>query len=562
MTREQNRCIAWLPAVLLLAGLVLGGLACVPKPGDKPSGANGGQTTGGDQTPPQLPAEYRFPLPDDARSLDPAQITDTVSDSVARKIFNTLVKFDTEANVVDDLAESHQVTADGLAYTFNLRSGIRFHNGQDLTAEDVAYSLRRVLDPATASPRANLLFYIKGAEAASLGKIKPEEIEGIKVTGPLSIKLVLTKPYAPFLDVLCMTNFGVVPKAEVERDPQGFGDHPVGSGPFVFVSWAKGDRLTLKANRDYFKSQPKIETLIYRIIKDEKTRFENFKSGTLEHCDIPPSQISEVNGNEQLKALVRGEPAMDMYCYGFNCEQPPFKDNTALRRALNYAVDKDNIIQNIWGGLVTAQKTYVPAGMFYFWQDAPGYSYDVEMAKKLLEEAGYPGGKGLPELVLNIDVQPTNKLVAQAVQQDLAKIGVKVKIESTQWSEFLTKVYDGQSLFFQNTWLADYPDPDNWLYVLLHSDNFGEKGNITRWSNSEFDHLVKQAQIELDPVVRSELYAKAEKIAHQEAPWLLLFWKNSSTLVQPNVSGLTITKMDRTPQLNNAPMDQVELAAK
>jgi len=462
------------------------------------------------------------------------------------------------ANVVDDLAESHTISPDGLTYTFKLRKDVRFHNGQPLTAEDMAYSLRRVLDPKTVSPRANLLYYVKGAQAYSTGKTPVADgVAGIVVVDPQTLKLVLEQPYAPFINVLCMSDFAAVPRAEVERDPLGFGDKPVGSGPFVFVSWAKGDRITLKANRDYFKKQPSIETLVFRIIKDEKTRFENFKTGTLEHCDIPPSQISEVRGDPRLNAMVNGVPAMDMYAYGFNCEQAPFKDNTPLRRALNYAVDKQNIINNIWSGLVTEQKTFVPDGMFYFWKDAPGYPYDPEMAKKLLTEAGYAGGKGLPELVLNIDLQPTNRLVAQAVQQDLAKVGVTVRIETVQWGEFLTKIYDGQSLFFQNTWLADYPDPDNWLYVLLHSENFGEKGNVTRWSNSEFDHLVKQAQVELDPARRAELYGKAEQIAYQEAPWLMLFWKNSSTLIQPYVKGLTITKMDRTPQLNNAPIDDV-----
>jgi oligopeptide transport system substrate-binding protein len=547
--------------LLVLAAFCCGlALACVPKP--KPPTDGSGTPIDGGGPPATVPAEYRFPLPDDARSLDPAQLTDTVSDSICRRIFNTLVKFDPSLAVVDDLAESHSISPDGLTYSFKLRQGVRFHSGQEVKAEDVAYSLRRILDPATASPRANLLYYIKGAQAFNEGKTQPDApVEGIQVMDDYTIQLVLTAPYAPFIDVLCMTNFGVVPRSEVEKDPAGFGDHPVGTGPFVFSSWLKKDRIELKANRDYFRTPPQIQTLLFRIINNEKTRYENFKSGTLEHCDIPPSQIAEVNADQQLKSEIVGVPAMDMYAYGFNCEQPPFKDNTALRRALNYAVDKQNIANNIWGGLVTEQKSYVPAGMFYEWKDAPGYPYDPEKAAQLLEEAGYPGGQGLPKLTLHIDLQPTNRLVAQAVQADLAKVGVQVEIQTVQWGEFLTKIYDGQSLFFQNTWLTDYPDPDNWLYVLLSSDNFGEKGNTTRWSNSEFDHLVKQAQIEVDPAVRADLYGKAEQIAWQEAPWLLLLWKNSSTLVQPYVKGLTITRMDRTPQLNNAPIDQVSLEA-
>ena len=207
--------------------------------------------------------------------------------------------------------------------------------------------------------------------------------------------------------------------------------------------------------------------------------------------------------------------------------------------------------------MVSRQKTFCPEGMFYFWGESQGFPYDPDKAEELMAKAGYPGGKGLPELTLNISVAETHKTVAEAIQEDLANLGVTVRIEMTAWSSFLEKVYAGESLLFQNTWLGDYPDPDTWLYQLLHSENFGDPGNITRWSNSEFDHLISQAQREPDQQRRAELYGMAEKIAFDEAPWLMLFWKNSATLVQPWVKGLEINRMDRTPQLNNAPIGQV-----
>jgi peptide/nickel transport system substrate-binding protein/oligopeptide transport system substrate-binding protein len=545
------------PLFLLLALFAVSLSAC-PRP-PRPQGAQPGAATGGTKPAEQMPSEYRFPLPDDPMTLDPAHITDTVSDSVARRIFSQLVRFAPDSTVIADLAEKWEISPDGRVYTFHLRQSVRFHDGTLLTAQDVVYTFSRLADRTTKAERVNLLYYIAGANAFHEGK--SPDFPGVQAVDDHTVRITLSAPYAPFLHVLCMTTFGVVPKGEVDRDPAGFGDHPVGSGPYVFDSWLKDDRVVLKANRDYFKEPPPLQTVIFRVIKDEKTRFENFKSGALEHCDLPPSQIQEVRRDPRLDALVHGEPAMDMYAYGFNCEQPPFKDNTALRRALNFAVDKDNICKNIWGGLVTTQKTYVPEGMFYFWKDAPGYPYDPEKAKQLLDEAGYPGGAGLPELVLNIDLQPTNRLVAQAVQEDLRRVGVKVRIETTAWGPFLEKVYGGEVLFFQNTWLADYPDPDNWLYQLLHSSNFGDRGNIARWRNSEFDQLVTEAQVSLDTTHRAELYRRAEDIAYKEAPWLLLFWKNSSTLVQPYVQGLVITRMDRTPQLNNAPLEQVHFEA-
>lgn len=538
----------------LILAIWLISTGCVKPPEDtsQPVTGNGAATV-------TRAPEYRFPLPADPLTLDPAHITDTVSDTVSRRIFNNLVKLAPDGTVVPDLATEWTISADGLVYEFQLSEGVRFHNGDPLTAADVVYSMKRLLNPATASERASLLFYIEGGRDYFAGQAS--DVSGIVAGGDYTVRLTLDASYAPFLKVLCMSNFGVVPRSAVEPDPAGFAASPVGSGPFVFSEWERGERVVVKANRNYFKQSPWLDTVIFLVIDDEKTRFENFKTGALEHCDIPPSQIQEVRGDKRLDSLIAGEPAMDMYCYGFNCEQPPFKDNSALRRALNYAVDKQNIIDTIWGGLVTEQKTFVPAGMFYFRADSAGYPYDPAMAANLLTEAGYPGGEGLPELVLNIDIQLTNKLVAQAIQEDLRQVGVKVRIEVTEWGSFLPKVYAGESLFFQNTWLGDYPDPDTWLYQLLHSDNFGDAGNITRWSNSEFDQLVGLAQVEMDPVRRAELYQQAEQIAHQEAPWLMLFWKNSATLVQPYVENLTITQMDRTPQLNNAPLENVRFAA-
>ncbi|MCC7478228.1 ABC transporter substrate-binding protein [bacterium] len=549
---------AFLTLVLALAAFA--GCPAPPKDtGD--SGATGAQTDTNTASSAR-PSEYRWPLPADARSLDPLTVTDTVSDTVARRMFNGLVRFTPEGKVTGDAAEKWEISPDGLVYTFTLRSrdgqpALKFHNGEPLDSAAFLFSFKRVLDPANACERANLLEYVKGSADFAAGKTP--EVAGLEAVDPLTFRITLDKPYTPFLNALCLMSLCAVPPQAVQEAGAGFGDKPVGSGPYKFDSWEREQRIVLKANPDYFDGQPPIETLVFRIIKDENTRFEEFKAGSLEHCDIPPSKISEVNADPKLKAMIQGVPAMDKYGYAFNCEEAPFKDNTALRQAFNYAVDKQNIVNNIWGGLVTEARTYVPEGMFYYWADSPGYAYDVEKAKGLLEQAGYPGGQGLPELVLNVDLAPTNKLVAEAVQEDLSKIGVKVRIETTDWGPFLDKIYAGESLFHQSTWLTDYPDPDNWLWQLLDSSNFGGKGNTSRWSNSEFDSFVRQAQVELDEARRAELYGKAERIAFDEAPWLLLYWKNSSTLVQPYVEGLTVTRFDRTPQLGGSWAEKVSL---
>ena len=536
--------------LLLVFTLLLAGCPKPPQDTGSTDGANGTTAT-------PARSDYRFPLPGQITTLDPVMITDTVSDTVAHRIYSTLLKFGMDGSPSPDLAESYDVSEDGLVYTMHIRPDARFHNGEACNAEDVIYSFTRLLSPATASPRADWLGLVKGAREFNAGTA--DTIPGLEMVDEQTLRLTLNEPFSPFPMILCMTNLSIVPKSEIDKNPDGFGDNPVGSGPFVCREFVRGERVTLKANKDYFGTKPQIETLVFRIIEDETTRFELFKNGELEHCDLKPSKVQEVMGDPKLKAMIVGEPAQDMYALGFNCEQPPFKDNTSLRLAFNHAIDKQNIVSNVWSGLVSPQTTYVPAGMFYYWNDSPGYPHDVEKARSLLAEAGYPEGKDLPEIVLTVDTEATNRRVAEAVQHDLEQIGVKVRIETIQKSELIQKNDDGELLFFQNTWLGDYPDPDNWLWQLLDSGNFGAKGNHARWANSEFDQYVRRARVELDPAVRGELYGKAEKLAHDEAPWLPLIWKNSSTLVQPWVKGLVISKTDRTPELNHAPLEEVRL---
>ena len=497
---------------------------------------------------------YRFPLPADPPTLDPAHVTDTVSDSVMKRLFDGLVRFDTELKIAPSIAESWIVSEDGLTYKFFLRKDVEFHNGRVVVSDDFLYSFTRILDAATRSERAQMLFLVKGAREFYEGKVK--QVAGLEAPDEHTFKITLAKPYAPFLGVLAMTNFCVVPREEVEKDAEGFAQHPVGTGAFVFSSWDRDNQVVLKANRKYFRGSPKIDVLVFKITPDENTRYQMFMNGDLEHTDIPFGKMAEIMRDPTRAAMVHGVTAMDMYCYGFQTQKAPF-DNKFLRLAFNYAVDKESVIKNILESRGEWQKTYVPPGSFYFKQDSAGYPYDPEKARKYLARAGYPGGKGLAEVTLNIDQQQLSRQIAQQVQEDLRQIGVKVRLEQTDWATFLDRVYAGEPSFFQNTWLADYPDPDNWLYVLLESTQAGAQGNITRFAHSKFDHYVRLARQTVDENERAYLYGKAEDVALAAAPWLLLYWRKNLTLVQPYVKGLTITAMDRTPQLNNTPMDKV-----
>ena len=508
-------------------------------------------------------AVYRFPLPADPPTLDPMHVTDTVSDTVTRRMFNGLVKFSPKLEISPDLAEKWDVSPDGLTYKFYLRSGVKFHNGRGVTSKDFLYSFTRVLDAKSASSagdlvseRAQMLFPVKGAEEFFKGKAAT--VAGLEAPDDFTFVIRMKERYAPILAVLCMVDFAVVPKEEVEKDWMGFAQHPVGTGPFVFASWSHDSEIILKANRSYWAGEVKLDAVVFKIIPDENTRYQSFIAGDLEHSDIPFGKMAEIDKKPELKALVNGDTAMDMYCYGFNVEKKPF-DNKFVRLAFNHAVDKEAIVKNILEGRGTVQKNYCPPGAFYFKDTSGGYPFDLEKAKAYLAKAGYPEGRGFPEVTLNIDQQQLSSQVAAAVQEDLRQLGIKVNLEPSDWATFLDRVYAGEPRFFQNTWLADYPDPDNWLFVLLESTQAGAPGNITRFSQKQFDSYVREARVTVDQAKRAELYGKAEDIALASGPWLMLYWRKNLTLVQPYVKGLTITAMDRTPQLNNTPLESVTL---
>jgi len=546
---------------LILASVMLVALSGCPKPTGQPGSAPGEE--GALPVEPLQEKVYRFPLPSDPPTLDPMHITDTVSDTVARRVFNGLVRFSPSLEIVPDLAENWVISDDGLTYKFFIRRGVKFHNGDDVTARDFLYSFTRILDAASAqhnedvpSERAQMLFDVVGAREFFNGKT--DSVAGFSAPDDQTFIIRLKENFAPFLSVLCMSNFVVVPRDAVERDWRAFAQHPVGTGPFVFDRWEHDSEIVLKANRSYWDKEVKLDVLVFKVMPDENTRYQAFLNGDLDHTDIPFGKMAEVNANASLKPLVQGVTAMDMYCYGFNCTKPPF-DNKLVRLAFNHAVDKEAVIKNILEGRGEVQKTYFPPGAFYFKDESEGYPYDPIKAKAYLEKAGYPDGNGLGEVTLSIDTQQLSRQIAAMVQEDLRQIGVKVNIEQSDWSTFLDRVYAGELTFHQNTWLADYPDPDNWLYILLETSQAGAPGNTTRFSHPQFDQLVRRARKSVDEEERIRLYGKAEDIALAAAPWLLLYWRKNLTLVQPYVRGLQITAMDRTPHLNNSRMEDVYL---
>jgi oligopeptide transport system substrate-binding protein len=506
----------------------------------------------------ELPKVYRFVLDTDAPTLDPAQVTDTVSDKVVRDIFDCLIKFDSEMNYVPAIAESWDAPpAGGTEWVFHIRKGVKFHNGREVNANDVAYSFTRVLDPKTSSPRTWVLNMIKGAKQF-INK-ETDKVEGIEVLDENTIKITLEYPFTPFLGCLCMSTCAIVPREEFEKltDESEFSLHPVGTGPFVFSKWIPDNEIVLVANKDYFNGAPKLEGVTYRIIKEAMARVQEFQNGNIEHTDIPPQDLDRILADPVLSKLVVRRSLMDVYHMAFNCDKAPFKGNIKLRQAFNYAIDKEHIVKNILKDNMELAKGYIPPSMANFDSPVDGFPYDPEMAAMLLGEAGFPEGQGLEPIKLYIDNDEIHEKIAVAVANDLKKLGVNITIQKLDWGAFLDAIDEGEPAFFQMTWLADYPDPDNFLYVLLDSKNWGAMGNHARYSNPEFDKLVEQAQKETDWNIRRELYYQAEAMAMDDCPWLILFTNRCNVLVQDYVKDLEITALDRAPRLPNVDLEKV-----
>lgn len=506
----------------------------------------------------KYPDIYRFAMDTDAPTLDPAMVTDTVSDKVIRDIFDCLIKFDSEMNYVPVIAKSWVAPeAGGTEWIFNLHEGIKFHNGREITAKDVEYSLTRVLEPETASPRTWVLNMIKGAKPFIDGEA--DSVEGIEVLDNYTIKITLETPFAPFLGCLCMSTCSVIPREEIEKldDQSEFSLHPVGSGPFMFEKWVPDNEIVLIANPDYFDGPPKLKGVTYRILKESMARVQEFENGNVEHTDIPPQELDRILEDPVLSKLVVRTSLLDVYHMGFNCDEAPFKDNIDLRKAFNYAIDKEHIANNILKNNMEVAKGYIPPRMPNYKSQAEGYEYSPVVASEYLEKAGYPEGNGLEPITLYIDNDEIHRRIAESVSNDLRKIGVGISIRQMEWGAFLDAIDEGEAKFFQMTWLADYPDPDNFLFVLLHSNNWGDAGNHTRYANAEFDQLTTQAQIETDWAVRHELYIQAESIVMEECPWLILFTNRCNILVQDYVRDLDITALDRSPRLPNVELEKV-----
>ncbi len=475
-------------------------------------------------------------------TLDAAHSQESEGIQVAKQIYDGLVDYEPETmELTAAMAESWEPNEDASAWTFTLKKGVKFHNGRECKAEDFVYSWSRVASKDTASEVAYHLSPIKGFNDCQEGKA--DILEGVKAIDDYTLEVSLEYSYAEFPVTVGHPVFSPVPKEEIEKWGDEFSEHPVGTGPFAFVEWKHDQHITIERFNNYYDGEAYLDKVAFKIFADEETAFLEFEAGNLDDCQIPLGRIKETQDKYGERALIN--PMLGIYYYGLNMEAEPWKDNVELRKAINYAIHRAIITDTVWEGSRVAATGIVPAGIPGFKEDAMPYMFDQPKARELLEEAGYPGGKGLPELVLGYNTGAGHDKVAQAIQAQAEEVDIEFDIAGYEWGTYLDKIQSKEITFFRLGWLADYPTMDNFLYPMFHSENAGAD-NMTYYKNSDVDEKLIEARKETDEAKRRELYQEIEQIVLEDATIVPIAFYKTNRVIGENVCAYTRTAMDDT----------------
>lgn len=484
---------------------------------------------------------FRAVLAADPPTLDPAHATDLSSAVVIRQVYDALVELDERLRPAPALATGWTVSDDRRNYTFRLRRDVRFHNGRALRAADVKYSFER----AARGKRPWVFEKLVGAGQFLRGAAP--EIAGIRVVDDHTVRLTLERPFAPFLALMAYDAASIVPREEVEKRGPAFASQPVGTGAFRFVSWRRDDQVVLERFPGHFRGPAPLERLVFRIIPAEITRFNEYVAGQLEYTDIPTGRCRAVQADPKLKGEVAIWPTLGTHGVRFNVERKPF-DDPRVRRAVAHAIDPAIIVERLLEGCVAPAAGILPPSL-------PGYSAHVKRipldraaARRLLAEAGHAGGQGLA-LAYNFNSSDANQRVAEVLQAQLREIGIALELRRLDWAAHLKLVDDGSAGFFRQGWVADYPDPENFLTVLFHSRNAGVAGNTSRYRNAEVDRLLDEADAMLAGPERDRRYQDAEQRILDDAVWVSLHHFASRTLIKPYVRGLERSPQSTAPEI-------------
>jgi ABC-type transport system substrate-binding protein len=466
----------------------------------------------------------------DPRSLDPALSTDVPTGRAVSYLFDGLVRFTADAQVVPGLARSWEVSDGGRTYTFHLRRGVKFHDGTPFVARHVVRTFQRVLDPRSTGGRGWPLYPIAGARQYSEGRGRT--IAGLSAPNDSTVTIRLAEPLAIFPKLLAMPVAHIVP----DSTPSDFGQRPIGTGPWKLAEWKHDDYLLFSRNTEYFDQPPAAESLRARIIPEPSTAVAEFEAGNVDILYVPEAETRNWEETDEKRARLVSAPALRLWYVGINTTRGPLRD-VRVRQALNYAVD----VRQIWERMMSRRGTIaagvIPPTLAGADTARQPYQRNVARARQLLREAGHPNG---------IDVElwssqtPPFPRIAQTIQAYLGEAGIRAKLVQRDASSVREASRAGQTDLILKEWYADYPDAENFLYPLLHSANSGVGGNVSFYSNPEFDRIVNAARSEQDDERRAALYRQADELAFREAPMIFLFFYKDLFAIQPWIRGFQV----------------------
>jgi ABC-type transport system substrate-binding protein len=504
-----------------------------------------------------------FACAGDADKLDPADVTDGESTARTDSIFEGLVEYEAgTADIQPCLATSWNFSEDGKNITFTLRQGVKFHDGTDFDADAVVFSFERQYNTAH--------LYHQYGEWAYWGYMF-SDIEKVEKIDDYTVNIVLFRPNAAIMTSLAMFTVAIVSPANAEKWKEDAFKNPVGTGPFKFVEWVKDDHITVEAFDEYWKGAPKLDKIIYRVIKDPSARLLALQAREIHGMEFPdPASFAQITADANLQLLT--EPGMnigyvamnngwgyeDVNRNGVRDEDEPWVKtpgyfepftNKTVRQAINHAIDKASIVQNLYKGTAIVAKNGMPPFMLGYNDDIVDYPYDPDRARELLTEAGYPNGFNTTLWVMPVSrpymFDPTK--IGEAIQSYLKDVNVNVEIYQIDWSTYLEKTQAGEHPMCLLGWTGDNGDPDNFMNVLYGANQctLGTAGNMAFYNNTEVQDLLSEALQTYDVDERARLYEEAQEMIHEDAPFVYLAHANQNLVFTKNVQGFVLNPTAR-----------------
>ncbi len=452
-------------------------------------------------------------------NLDPRYATDANSVRIDALIYNSLLRADDKLHLQPELASEWKMT-DERTYVFELRKHIRFHNGKEMTAQDVKYTYESILDPRNHSPKRPLL---KPLEAV-------DELDTYRVRFRLSV------PYAPFAEQFTV---GIVPARALGSETPG-GQIPPGSGPFMLETIDRGERITLKANPFYWEQKPKLAGIIFKVVPDAMVRALEFKKGTIDFLqnDLEPDMLPWLKKNT--RGVFAAHEGTTFQYIGVNLDHPILK-NRKVRQAIALAIDREGIIRHLLKGFATPATGLLSPINWAYNGSVPQWRFDPETAKRLLDEAGYPDPDGPgPRPRFRLSFKTTNldlrKRIAEALKEQLGRVGIELEVRTYEWGTFYSDIKKGNFHLYSLAWVG-VMDPDIY-YQLFHSASIPPNGdNRGHYRNAELDRLLERGRRSTDVAERRAIYARVQSILADELPYIPLWWVKNVTVQNPALKG-------------------------